>query len=125
MTIHITMRLRNQASDMIFSVSYKSRFSPVNAACVLLCTALGGLANAQTPSASFQPAIPGVLNSQQTSAASVLRGAVGGVDFSVNANVAKLTVEVEKDDLPADGQPTQRSAKQHTSGINGRKPGFV
>ena len=106
MTIHTTMRLRNQASDMIFSVSYKSRFSPVTAACVLLCTALGGLANAQIPSASFQPAIPGVLNSQQTAAASVLRGAVGGVDFSVNANVAKLTVEVEKDDLPADGQST-------------------
>jgi hypothetical protein len=97
---------RNSASDMTFSANSKSRFSPITAACALICGAFAGAAQAQTPPSSFQPVVPGVINSQQTTPSGVLRGAIGGVDFSVNADVARLTVEVEKDDLPADGQST-------------------
>ena len=106
MSTHYTALLRNLARDMTPPVLSKSRFSPITAACALVCGTLAGFAHAQTPPSSFQPVLPGVINSQQTTPSAVLRGAIGGVDFSVNANVARLTVEVEKDDLPADGQTT-------------------
>ena len=106
MNTQTTKLPRNLASDMTSLILSKRRFSPITAACAFVCGTLAGFAHAQTPPSSFQPAMPGVMNAQQTTPSSVLRGAIGGVDFSVNANVAKLTVEVEKDDLPADGQST-------------------
>lgn len=106
MNTRTTMLPRNQASDMISLATNNSRILPITAACVLLCSTMAGLSIAQTPPTSYRPIVPGVFGSQQTTPPSLLRGAVGGVDFSVNANVARLTVEVEKDDLPADGQGT-------------------
>ncbi len=106
MNTQTTKLPRNLASDMTSSTFGQRRFSVITTACALVCGALAGFAHAQTPPSSFQPAMPGMMNSQRTTPSSVLRGAIGGIDFSVNAKVAKLTVEVEKDDLPADGQST-------------------
>ena len=106
MNTHYTTLSRKSVRHMTSLANSKTRFSPISAACALVCGTLAGLVHAQTLPQSFQPAVPGVINSQQTTPPGLMRGLVGGVDFGVNASVAKLTVEVEKDDLPADGQST-------------------
>ncbi len=79
--------------------------SPVAAACALACAALSTSVWAQT---AYQPAQPNPISAQQTTAPSALKGAVSGIDYSVNAQIARVTVEVEKDGLPADGQSTNQ-----------------
>lgn len=106
MNPHNTTLPRKLARDMTSSTFPTLRFSPITTACALVCGALAGFVQAQTTSSAFRPVVPGVINSTQTTPSSALRGAIGGVDYSVNAKVGKLTVEVEKDDLPADGQST-------------------
>ncbi len=80
--------------------------APVAMACAVVCATLSATAWAQP--AAYQPLQPSPISSQQTTPPSVLRGAVTGIDYSVNAQVASMTVEVEKDGLPADGQSTNQ-----------------
>ena len=82
------------------------QFSQTARACALLCGTFVGFAHAQAPATSFRPVVPALINSTQTTPPAVVRGAVGGVDYGQNAAVGRLTVEVQKDDLPADGQST-------------------
>lgn len=100
----------NTASTMnaqpIYRSSYLAASSPVAAACALACATLSCAVWAQ-PTA-YQPLQPSGISSQQTSPSSVLKGPVSGTDYSVNAQVARVTVEVEKDGLPADGQTTNQ-----------------
>jgi hypothetical protein len=77
--------------------------SPIAIACAVICAALSSNVWAQP---AFQPLFPAPLPSQQTTPPSVLRGSVSGIDYSANAQVARVAVEVEKNDLPADGQST-------------------
>ena len=76
--------------------------SPVVQACVALCAAAASIASAQ----SFKPLDPVGISAQQTTPPAVLRGTVSGVDYSANAKVARIAVEIAKDSLPADGQST-------------------
>lgn len=84
---------------------YLGAASPLAAACALICATLSGAAWSQS---SYRPLVAQPLPSQQTTPPSVLRGSVSGVDYSANAQVARVAVEVEKNDLPADGQSTNQ-----------------
>jgi hypothetical protein len=79
--------------------------TPVAAACAVICLTLSSAAWAQS---TYQPLQPAPISSQQTTPPSVLRGPISGVDYSANAQVARVEVEVEKNDLPADGQSTNQ-----------------
>jgi hypothetical protein len=79
--------------------------APIAIACALVCASLTHTAWAQS---AYQPLQANPIGSQQTTPPSVLRGPVEGVDYSINAQVARMTVEVEKDGLPADGQSTNQ-----------------
>ena len=43
-------------------------------------------------------------NAAKSSASDLLRGQVSSLDYGVNAAIAKITFDIEKDSLPADGQ---------------------
>ncbi len=87
------------------SSSYRSTARPVALACALACATLSSAVWAQ---AAFAPLQPAPLASPQTTPPSVLRGPISGIDYSVNAQIARVAVEVEKDGLPADGQSTNQ-----------------
>jgi hypothetical protein len=86
--------------------SYRNAVCPVATACAIACSTLSSAVWAQP--AAYQGLQPAALSSQQTTPPSVLRGSVSGIDYSVNAQIARVAVEVEKDGLPADGQSTNQ-----------------
>ncbi len=85
--------------------SYRNAVCPVATACAIVCSTLSSAVWAQTAYQSLQP---NPLSAQQTTAPSVLRDSVSGIDYGVNAQIARVVVEVEKDGLPADGQSTNQ-----------------
>jgi hypothetical protein len=102
---HTNNSLSTTASTM--NVQPRSSFirlSPSAVACGMLCLSLASAVSAQ----SYEPVKPVPINAAQTSAPEVLRGTIDGVDYSANSSVASITVELEKNGLPADGLTTNQ-----------------
>jgi hypothetical protein len=100
-----TMNVKPIRADNCRS-SLHSAVSPVAIACTLVCASLSSAVWAQP--AAYQGLQPAPLSAQQTTPPSVLRGSISGIDYSVNEQIARVAVEVEKDGLPADGQSTNQ-----------------
>ncbi len=92
-----TTSMKTKYSEPKVSISARPKLTPLAYACALACVVMVGQAQAQ----SYVPNEPRGVTSGATPPAAVKK--VGEVDYSNNAQVARVVVEVEKDGLPADG----------------------
>jgi hypothetical protein len=100
------MNVNRQASPKQLNLRLKQRLHPLTmAALAALAGITTSLAYAQSTGAYQGPSTTPPLGN----APSVLNGSSpGGVNYGVNTAVARLVVEVEKNDLPADGVSSNR-----------------
>ncbi len=96
-----TTSMKTKYSAANASTIARPKLTPLAYACALACAVMVGQVHAQVQAQSYVPNDPKGITSGLTPPASVKK--VGEVDYSKNAQVARVVVEVEKDGMPADG----------------------